>query len=113
MAKTQLEIVGTEHPTGDADLDALAAAFKRSSKQRKAAQDKEIGARDVLIDAMKRKKLTTYENRSTKPPQLVVLSSIEKVSVEEIADEAEIEDDEDGDDGEPKSKKATQKEAKA
>lgn len=95
MAQKMFE--GMEHPHGDKDLDAFAEAFKRSSKKRKAAQDAEIDARSVLIDAMKKKKLVVYEDRRVDPPLLVTLVNTEKVKVQamdEIADEEEDDGDE-------------------
>jgi hypothetical protein len=82
-----------ETATGDEELDVFAEAFKRSSKKRKAAQDAELDARSVLIDAMKRKKLTHYEDRRVDPPLLVMLVSKDKVKVTAIDEAAEVEDD--------------------
>jgi hypothetical protein len=93
----QAELKGMETATGDKELDALAEAFKRSNKKRKAAQDNEIAARSILIDALKKTKVTVYEDRSVDPPLLVVLSTTEKVSVKAI-DEADEEDEDEGGD---------------
>lgn len=88
----QMEVPGTERPHGDEELDALAEAFKKSSKKRKAAQDAELAAREILVDAMKKKKVTVYEDKRVEPPLLVTLTSLEKVTVKEI-DEAAADDD--------------------
>jgi len=95
----QGQLKGMETATGDEELDAFAEAFKRSSKKRKAAQDAELDARSVLIDAMKKKKLTVYENRRVDPPLLVTLVASEKVKVQAIDELAEGDDDE-SEDGE-------------
>lgn len=99
MAGRQGQLKGMEVATGDSELDAYARAFKRSSKKRKAAQDAEIDARSVLIDAMKKKKLTLYEDRSVEPPLRVLLTpGDEKIKVEAIDDRASEDDDEGGED---------------
>jgi len=95
----QAQLKGMEHATGDEELDVYAEAFKRSSKKRKAAQDAELDARSVLIDAMKKKKLTVYEDRRVDPPLLVTLVAAEKVKVTAMDEEAEAEDDDEGGEG--------------
>jgi hypothetical protein len=105
----QAELAGMETPTGDKELDALAEAFKRSSKKRKAAQDNELAAREILVDSMKKKKLTVYEDRNADPPLLVTLTLSEKVKVQAIDEVGEGDDDSDGeavtDIGEQRAKK--------
>ena len=64
-----------------------------------ATGDEELDARSVLIDAMKKKKLTVYENRRVDPPLLVTLVASEKVKVQAIDELAEGDDDE-SEDGE-------------
>lgn len=98
----QAELAGMERPNGDKELDALAEAFKKSSKKRKNSQDAELEARSSLIESMKKKKLTVYEDKNANPPLLVTLRAGEdKITVKAI-DEVEP-DDEDGDEPEPVS----------
>lgn len=110
----QSELKGMETASGDKELDALAEAFKRSSKKRKAAQDNELAARAILIQALKDKKLKVYEDRSVEPPLLVTLEAVDKVKVKAI-DETDEEDD-DGEEVEEAaagSQKAAKKSAPA
>jgi hypothetical protein len=109
----QKELAGMETASGDKELDALAEAFKRSSKKRKAAQDNEIAARSILIQALKDKKLKVYEDRSVDPPLLVTLEAVDKVKVKAI-DEADDDDetDDEGDDGAKYAEMADQKATK-
>ncbi len=108
----QAELKGMETASGDKELDALAEAFKRSSKKRKAAQDNEISARSILIQALKDKKLKVYEDRSVDPPLLVTLEAIDKVKVKAI-DEADDEDEADAEEVEAGGKYAEASEMKA
>jgi hypothetical protein len=109
----QQQLKGMETATGDDELDAFAEAFKRSSKKRKAAQDAELDARSVLIDAMKKKKLTVYEDRRVDPPLLVTLVAAEKVKVQAIDEEADADDDSDVEVAEASAQKASKKSAPA
>jgi ABC-type Zn uptake system ZnuABC Zn-binding protein ZnuA len=103
----QATFKGMENPHGDEELDAYAQAFKRASKKRKAAQDAELDARSVLIDAMKKKKIKVYEVRSGTTSLLVQLLEQElKVKVEAIEELAKDDDEtEEADSSEQKAKR--------
>lgn len=93
----QKEFEGMERPSGDKELDALAVTFKKSSKKRRAAQDNELNARGLLIEKMREKKLTVYENRDEM--LLVTLRSKEEVKVVDIDETEPDDDDEEIEDG--------------
>lgn len=86
MPKRQSEIPGTERANSIDELDALAETFNAASKRRKNAQDGEIEKRELLVECMRKHKLTVYEN--TDAGLIVTLSTKDTVKVLDAEEDA-------------------------
>jgi hypothetical protein len=74
MAKKQLKIPGTEGETIK-ELNDAAEAYVTERDKRMKLTEKEVAAKDTLINVMKNHKLSVYKDDDADPPLIITLTA--------------------------------------
>jgi hypothetical protein len=112
----QTELKGFEHPHGDKELDEMIEGRRKTSKQRKKWQDREVEEGDAILAKLREKGIKFYVNRNFNPPLYAKLKAgAEKLEIDEYEEGTggSVDAAEELPDVEPGSQKATKKSAPA
>jgi len=85
-AKKQTHIPGTE-PKSIKEVDTAAEAYVEARDERMALTEKEVEAKDALINVMKKHDLSVYRDDEADPPLVVtIIPGVDKVKVSRVTD---------------------------
>lgn len=90
MAKRQKALPGLEKET-IGEVDTAAEAYVKERDKRMTMTEKEVAAKDKLIEVMRKHKLTIYKDDNAEPPLIVTLTDgkpVIKVTRDESDEEA-------------------------
>ena len=84
--KKQTSIPGTE-PKSITEVDTAAEAYVEARDERMALTEKEVEAKDALINVMKKHDLSVYRDDEADPPLVVtIIPGVDKVKVSRVTD---------------------------